>query len=249
MDVSANLATSLARAAEADAALIQELRLEDQIARDRMIAEAIQDGRRPTVETGYQYPLDDETFNILRQFNALAIESDNGEEERNPATDGTQNGQEAQQIQLTVHTNEIQDTVIDLEDGTQRFNPEEDLLGTTTEDKSANEPQETDSPGKIRIQEQNGIMHRIPRLLWTNPLLQPNPPTLSWNSAYPVRMTSPKPSKHLAFIAGVRHVSSSVSKLPSETSLSFHPPAVNLFPSKWVISSRRRWLTVVRRRP
>ncbi|VTO82831.1 unnamed protein product [Fusarium graminearum] len=154
MDESTILAMSVARAVEADAALIEELRQEDQIARDRMIAETLETDPEAIIEP-YQSAIDEETFETLRQFNVIATsnagETDSGEER---TTDGTQNDQQAQQIQLAANTDEIQDTVVDLEDGAQRVNPVEDPLCTTTADKPAKEQQETDVPGKARIQEQ-----------------------------------------------------------------------------------------------
>ncbi|QPC72305.1 hypothetical protein HYE68_003057 [Fusarium pseudograminearum] len=175
MDESTIFAMSVARAVEADAALIEELRLEDQIARDRMMAETLETDPEATIEP-YQFAIDEETFETLRHFNVIttsnAEETDSGEER---TTDGTQNDQEAQQIQLAAHTDDIQeDTVVDHDtsDDTSGDNQivndwktpdlENDAQGTNTVQdwawwtvfESANEQQEPDDPGEVLILEQ-----------------------------------------------------------------------------------------------
>ncbi|KAG8358683.1 hypothetical protein FVEN_g3628 [Fusarium venenatum] len=114
MDESLILALSLAEAVEADAALIEEFMQEDQIARDRMIAEALNEDRQATIEpVSHQPVLDGETYNTLRRFNIVPSETDaanvEDEEAQNLVTDAAQDDQSVQRIQVAAGNQEAGD--------------------------------------------------------------------------------------------------------------------------------------------
>ncbi|RBR26031.1 uncharacterized protein FIESC28_01304 [Fusarium coffeatum] len=79
-DESRILALSIARAVEADAAILEQYRREDQVARDRMIAQAQNEHRKISIEPLIDQPvLDEATLNELRRLNPDA--SDDSESE------------------------------------------------------------------------------------------------------------------------------------------------------------------------
>ncbi|KAG8667666.1 hypothetical protein FPOAC1_012499 [Fusarium poae] len=109
MDESLVLALSLAEAVEADAALIEQLLQEDQLAREHMIAEALAEGRWAPVEPSANQPqLDEETYTRLRLLNVVPTNRSDTEDAENrtqqdPSVSDTQNTQAA------VHTDDIQE--------------------------------------------------------------------------------------------------------------------------------------------
>ena len=73
MDESKLLAVSIAQAVEADAAILEEYRREDQITRARMLAQALEENRQVTIEPLNDQPaLDDEILNSFRLLNIAA---------------------------------------------------------------------------------------------------------------------------------------------------------------------------------
>ena len=70
MDESQILAVSIAEAVEADAAILEEYRREDQITRARMLAQALEENRQVNIEPLNDQPaLDEETLNSFRLLN------------------------------------------------------------------------------------------------------------------------------------------------------------------------------------
>ncbi|RGP60541.1 hypothetical protein FLONG3_10826 [Fusarium longipes] len=79
MDNSLILAVSIAQAVEADAELIEQLRQEDQIARDAMLAKAIESDPLASFQSAPdQLSLDNEMLNTLRPFNVMPTAKGDG---------------------------------------------------------------------------------------------------------------------------------------------------------------------------
>ncbi|KAH7179282.1 uncharacterized protein B0J16DRAFT_416967 [Fusarium flagelliforme] len=73
MDASQVLALSIAEAVEADAAILEQYRREDQTTRARMLAQALEENRQVTIEPlNDQAALDEETLNSFRLLNIAA---------------------------------------------------------------------------------------------------------------------------------------------------------------------------------
>ncbi|KAL6923112.1 hypothetical protein FSST1_000386 [Fusarium sambucinum] len=175
MDESLILALSLAEAVEADAALIEEFMQEDQIARDRMVAEAMGENPTATIEPVFHQPvLDGETYNTLRRFNIVPPETDvaNGEDEetQNLVTDAAQDDQSVQHIQVAAGNQDAtnnEDTVDcqnivcgqltpEMEDGDAPNTNilEEHPQNSTTTDGTANDQQTVEDQVQVETQEQ-----------------------------------------------------------------------------------------------
>ncbi|KAJ4015282.1 hypothetical protein NW752_006735 [Fusarium irregulare] len=110
MDESLILALSIAEAVEADAAILEQFRRDDQIARDIMLAQALNEDRQATIEPlTYQPLLDEETLNALRLLNIAppggSGSGDEGSEEaQDPVPETVEDGQ------VTQHTEGVGET-------------------------------------------------------------------------------------------------------------------------------------------
>ncbi|KAJ4135049.1 hypothetical protein NW768_004660 [Fusarium equiseti] len=104
------LALSIARAVETDAAILEQYRREDQVARDRMIAQATNENRQISIEPlGNQLILDEETLNTLRLLNVDAPDDSESEDE------GIKEAEELvdendEYVQVTEHADNTGDT-------------------------------------------------------------------------------------------------------------------------------------------
>ncbi|CAG7559924.1 unnamed protein product [Fusarium equiseti] len=141
MDESLILALSIAEAVEADAAILEQYRRDDQIARDVMLAQALNEDRQATIEPlNYQPLLDEETLSALRLLNiAPPGESESGdernEEAQDPVPEIVEDGQvtqhtegtgETQDVHEAEHTPESAEDTDDTPDSeTNRQQPEE----------------------------------------------------------------------------------------------------------------------------
>lgn len=112
MDESLILALSIAEAVEADAAILEQYRRDDQIARDIMLAQALSEDRQATIEPlNYQPLLDEETLSAFRLLNiAPSGERESGDESNEEAQDPVpETVEDGQVTQHTEGTDETQD--------------------------------------------------------------------------------------------------------------------------------------------
>ncbi|RFN50379.1 ibr finger domain protein [Fusarium flagelliforme] len=110
MDESLILALSIAEAVQADEAILEQYRLEDQAARDFMLAQALNENRQATIEPLNNQPfLDEETLTALRLLNtAPPGESESGDEGNEELRDPV--AESAEDKQVTLHTGSTGET-------------------------------------------------------------------------------------------------------------------------------------------
>ncbi|KPA39659.1 hypothetical protein FLAG1_07480 [Fusarium langsethiae] len=141
MDESLVFALSLAEAVETDAALIEQLLLEGQSARDHMIAEALQDGRRATIEPiSHQSRLDEETFTMHVQADVHTedVRENFGDQDNDDDTDDDSQTASGQYTPEQEYDDVPEDNNLD-----------EDSWGSTTVDESVNSQQITEEQDEL----------------------------------------------------------------------------------------------------